>query len=213
MFYLELVASAFGAFSVYLYIRRNHWSWPVGLVQVLLFIGVFWDAKLYADMLLHVIYAVLQVYGWWVWLAVTPSTSSPATIDSRDGTPERSDGTIRIQTLSFGGHIVSVATTILMTLLYAWLLIQYTDASLPIPDSMVAALSLVAQYLLAKRYLDNWLYWIVVDVLAIGLFAYKELYLTAGLYGLFLIMACIGYVVWRRALLDTEVQREELAIP
>lgn len=196
MLMIEIVAALFGAASVYFYIVRNHWSWPVGLVQVVLYVAVFAQAKLYADMSLHVVYAGLQLYGWWAWLESRKSSTSRQLSES---TASSEPSKLPVRRLPLLGHGVSWIAIAVMTSLYAFLLSQYTDAALPVLDSLIVALSLVAQLLLAWRYLENWLYWIAVDLLGIGVFAYKSLYPTTILYTVFLVMAIVGWRTWQNA--------------
>ncbi len=204
MLTIEILAALFGAASVYFYIVRNHWSWPVGLVQVVLYVAVFAQAKLYADMLLHVVYAGLQLYGWWAWLDFDKSTKQPFPTDrtaSLENASEKQQN-ISIRRLPVMGLAITFVAIAIMTSLYAFLLSRYTDASLPILDSLIAAMSLVAQLLLAWRFLENWIFWIAVDLLAIGVFAYKTLYPTTILYAIFLVMAMLGWRAWRTAWLN-----------
>jgi nicotinamide mononucleotide transporter len=185
---LEIIAAIFGFLCVCFYIIRNVWSWPTGLVQVLLLIAVFYHAKLYADMALHVVYVGLQIFGWVAWqksLRIAPSVAAGSEA-------------IVVRSLNLRGNITCILATILLTVAFSSMLVHWTDAELPIVDSFVAAASLVAQYLLATRHLENWIYWIVVDTVGVGLFAYKELYPTAILYALFWVMAIVGLVVWNR---------------
>lgn len=205
MSYVEIVAALFGALSVYFYIVRNHWSWPVGLVQVVLYIGVFEQAKLYADMLLHFVYAGLQLYGWWAWYQ-SSKRQATSPVDSSLG----QDESLEIRELGMKGNIACIVVSLAMTTVYAILLRRFTDASSPLPDSCIAAFSLTAQMLLAWRYVDNWRYWIFVDLVAIGLFAFKELYITSILYALFLVMAIVGDRAWRSNM--NEVKRKESAV-
>lgn len=192
MLLIELVASLFGALSVYLYIVRNHWAWPIGLVQVVLFVAVFASSKLYADMILHVVYAVLQLYGWWTWSQSRFSVD--VSCDPRQAAPQQP--ALEIRRLRPLENLAAIGVVIAMTVLFASLLSRFTDASLPLPDSFIAAASLVAQMLLAWRYYESWLYWIAVDAVAIALFGYKGLAFTTGLYCVFLVMAIIGYRSW-----------------
>lgn len=201
---IEIWAAAFGALSVYCYIRRNQWSWPLGLVQVVLYVSVFAQAKLYADTLLHIAYAILQLYGWWSWYrSLTPAKLRDADVASLPlSSPQQ---LIVIRRLKPVQHLFCLAAVIAMTSIFAYLLATFTDASMPLPDSFVAAASLVAQLLLAWRFVENWPYWIAVDVVAISLFTYKALYPTSLLYAAFLAMAAIGWYKWNLA------YREQLA--
>ncbi len=179
---IEIVAAIFGFLCVALYIARSDWSWPTGLIQVLLYIVVFWQAKLYADMILHGIYVVLQVYGWWAWVSARRKDASHAKIQPR--------------TLTWRGHMLCLAITTGQTLLFTSLLSRWTDAQSPLADSFVASASLVAQCLLAWRYIENWGYWLAVNTVGVCLFASRGLVPTTILYVLFWGMAVVGFWSW-----------------
>ena len=180
---VEWIAALFGLACVWLCVRRNIWNWPVGLVQVILYAWVFFGARLYADFGLQLIYCVLQLYGWYHWLrggqrGVThelPVTRWPA----------RSAATWLV--------LSAIATGV-----EGFLLKRYTNAAFPYWDGAIAILSLLATYLLARKILENWLLWIAVDVLGIGVYFAKDLYVTAGLYAVFLCMATAGWFAWRK---------------
>ncbi|NUP72136.1 MAG: nicotinamide mononucleotide transporter [Gemmatimonadaceae bacterium] len=181
---LELAAALTGAISVWLSVRQNIWSWPTAIVNVVLYTVVFWDAKLYADMGLQVIYAVLSLYGWYQWLYGGAGRTELRVTR----TPPR---VAAILTL-----IAAAGSALLGTLLR-----HTTDAALPFMDSFLSSTSLVAQWMMTKKLLENWLVWIAVDVLYVGMFLFKGLYLTAGLYAVFLGLAVRGYLDWRRSML------------
>ena len=208
---IEIVAAIFGFLSVWFYIVRNPASWPTGLVQVLLLWSVFWNAKLYADFGLHVLYAILQIYGWWAWIKVrrrndhaggegrSSVDSSPYEGSSKSLELSTHNG-VRVRSLNWAGLAACLLAVPILTALFSSMLIRYTDATLPIWDSFIAAASIIAQCLLAARYVENWRFWIAVDIVGIGLVASKELYPTAVLYILFLVMAVWGDVAWRKSL-------------
>ncbi len=198
---LEIIAAGFGFLSVWFCIIRNSWTWPTGLVQVLLLISVFYHAKLYADMVLHVIYVGLQIFGWVTWQK-SKRISQPSNAGLE---------IVAVRSLTLRGNIACVLVTIFLTIAFSSILTLWTDAELAIADSFVAAASLVAQYLLATRYFENWIYWIVIDTFGVGLFAYKELYPTAILYAFFWGMAIVGFVAWKRAA-KNEKQNEARSI-
>lgn len=193
---LEWIAATFGFLCVACYIYRSFWAWPIGLVQVLLYVAVFLQAKLYADMLLHVVYVGLQCYGWWAWHHAAVQSATDAH-DSHADLPTSPQ--VRIRILTAPGVLAALACVVVMTIAFSLALMRWTDARLPIPDSLVAATSIVAQLLLAKRFLENWLFWIVVDIVGVGLFVSRGLYPTALLYALFGVMAAVGWLQWRRA--------------
>ncbi|MBB6050034.1 nicotinamide riboside transporter PnuC [Armatimonas rosea] len=180
---LEIVATVFGLLSVALTVRQNIWCWPTGLVQVVLYIFIFYQAKLYSDSILQVLYVVFQFYGWWHWLhGGRERTSAPVT---------------RLRPQALSGWIV---VGIIGSLLWGSVMARFTDAALPYPDAFVVVLSLVAQWLLTRKVLESWHFWIAVDVLAIGVYALKRLYLTSGLYAVFLVLAVLGLLAWKKEL-------------
>lgn len=189
MSWVELTATVFGFLCVLFTIRRSVWCWPTGLVQVSLFIIVFYDAKLYSDLLLHVVYVLLQFYGWYCWTR-----------------KDACDESLIVRSLPMpwvGGWIIA---TIAGTMVLGWAMARLTDASLPYPDAFTTTASLVAQLMLARRYVQNWGFWICVDVVAIWVYFTKELNATAILYIAFLVMAFIGLVIWTKRLRKQPMQ-------
>jgi nicotinamide mononucleotide transporter len=180
--WIEIVAAIFGLINVTLLVRRNIWNYPFGIAMVILYGFVFFEARLYSDVILQVFFLVIQCFGWWWWLA------------RRDP-----DGLVIVQRMP-PSAIVSFGTlAIFGSLTLGWIMATYTNAALPYMDATTTVLSIIAQYLLARRYLENWIVWIVVDVLAIGIYLSKGLQPTAALYGIFLILAATGYYSWRNA--------------
>ena len=180
---LELFAAVTGAVSVWLSVRQNIWSWPTAIVNVVLYAFVFHGARLYADMALQVVYAVLSVYGWYQWLHGGP------------GRAELRVTTTTPRLAAILGAIGAAGSVVLGALLH-----RGTDAALPYLDASLSSISLVAQWMMTRKLLENWLVWIAVDVVYVGMFIYKELYLTAGLYAVFLALAVRGYAEWRRSM-------------
>lgn len=178
---VEWTAAFFGLLSVGLTIREHVGCFPTGLVMVTLYIWVFYHAQLYADMGLQVVYIGLQIYGWHEWL---------------HGGPKRSELRISRTPNAALGAYLGLAAVITGGLGYS--LDRWTPAALPYWDSAITALSLVAQWMLAKKLLENWWFWIAVDVLAVGVFLAKGLYPTVGLYAVFLCMATGGFFQWRK---------------
>ncbi len=178
---IELIAASLGVLAVWLTIRQNLWCWPIGLVMVLIYSWIFYDVKLYSDMLLQGIYAVLQLYGWWQW------TRGGAQHSGR-----------QISRLGVNGLLLSLAIGAASSLLLGYAMATYTDAAAPWLDASLTAFSLVAQVWMAQKRLENWLLWIILDVIFVGLFIHKDLYLTAGLYALFTLLAVHGWRQWQR---------------
>lgn len=179
---LEFVATTTGLLSVWLTARENVWCWPIGLVNVACFFFLFYDVKLYADMTLQIFFFLLSVYGWYVWMTnrgsfkVRPSQ--------------------RLRTREAGWLAVAFVAGAAG---WGYALARFTDASIPYADAAIATLSVLAQYLLSRRVVENWYVWIAVDVLSIGMYAYKELYALAFLYAIFLGIAAAGLWSWKEA--------------
>lgn len=176
---IEIIASLSGFLCVYLLIRRNMWCWPVGLVQVSLYLIIFVEVKLYSDAILHAIYIALQLYGWHYWQRNRQQT-----------------GTIEVLNSSAQELVLWVGVALISTVALGYIMLRYTDAALPYADAFTTCASLVAQWLLSRRKLINWFFWIAVDVVAINVYLTKNLYPTALLYALFLILATIGLGQW-----------------
>lgn len=180
---IEIIATLSGLACVILTVRQNIWCWPTGLLMVSLYIVIFYRAKLYSDMGLQVVYVFLQFYGWYMWL---------------NGWPDRSP--LKVAVMPRVGYLGwSAAAAIAITAL-GWTMATLTDASLPYWDAATTVLSLIAQYLMAKKFLESWIVWISVDVMAIGIYFAKDLNLTAGLYAVFLVLATMGFFAWKRSM-------------
>ncbi len=178
-----------GALGVWLTVRQNVWCWPVGLVNVSLFVVVFFHARLYGDMALQGVYVVLCLYGWYQWLHG----------GSGHGRLEVSRAPGR---WGIGLGVAGVAFAVGFGLF----LKQRTDAALPFWDAGTTAFSLVAQWMTTRKWIENWLVWIAVDVVCVGKYLSQGLYLTAGLYATFLVLAVLGLVEWRRSLATSAVE-------
>ena len=180
---LEGAAVLFGIVSVYLSVREKIASWPTAIVNVTLYIFVFQRARLYADMALQVVYIGISVYGWYEWLHGGRG-KSPLPV---------SRGTRRLAAVLAGIGLAAAA-------LLGTLLARSTNAALPYLDATTTTTSLIAQWMMARKILENWIVWVAVDVVYIGMFLYKSLVLTAGLYAVFIVLSLMGYFQWRRTL-------------
>jgi nicotinamide mononucleotide transporter len=179
---LEWVATVAGFLCVYLLIKRSMWSFAFGLVQVSIYAWIFYEVKLYSDMILHVFYIGFQFYGWYIWRRSQDETGHVVVIP----------GSLKEYSLWITAVIVSSA-------IVGFIMTNNTDASFPYPDAFTTCASLVAQWLLSRKKLCNWLFWIVVDVVAMAIYWQKQLYPTSVLYLCFLVMATIGQIQWYKA--------------
>jgi nicotinamide mononucleotide transporter len=179
----EVLGFATGLVNVGLLVRRHILNWPLGVLNVLLLMVVFWSAGLYADAGLQIVYVVLGLYGWWAWLY---------------GGARRSRlivrATTRAEWLALAGAGVLLTAGL-------WLFLdRLTSSTVPLADAVTTALSLLATYGQTRKLVENWWLWIAADLIYIPLYGYKDLWLTAILYVAFLALCVLGLRSWRRAL-------------
>ena len=178
---VEIIAVIFSLLCVWLSIRRNVLNWLVGIIGVSAYAVLFFREKLYADLVLQAFFFVQGIYGWLVW-----------------SKSKQQDDEILVGWLSRSERIRQVFAVLLITIGWAYTLIKFTDASVPFVDAFAATTSFAANWLMARRKIESWLLWITADAVYIGLFWYKELYLSCGIYVVFLIMAVTGLLQWRQ---------------
>lgn len=178
----ETLGTIAGLLCVDLTIAESIWCWPVGIVNIALFFVMFWNAKLYAELPNYAVMFVLSLYGWREW---------------RRGGPERTE--LRITRTPPAAAVALAIIAIVSAPAIGFTLHRHTDAALPFWDSTILVLSLLAQWMMAKKLLECWTLWIAVDVLGIGVYAAKGLRMTAGLYAVFLCLAATGLWQWAKA--------------
>jgi nicotinamide mononucleotide transporter len=178
---LEIVAMLTGVAGVYLTIRQSVWCFPVGIVNVILYAFLFFSpgVRLYADALLQCIYTLLLLYGWYQWSRGRQTKIIPVNINRNTG-------------------LQLLFVVFLSTMLLGYFFRTFTDASYPWLDSFLMCASLAAQWMIAKKFIENWIVWIVVDIIYIPLYYIKHLPLTTLLYFIFLLMAINGYTEWKK---------------
>ena len=179
---LELVAFVLALAMVVCNIRVNPWAWPLAILSSLLYFGLFWDNRLYGDAALQIFFAVVAAWGWWQWL--------------RGKLPDGAALTVRA--LGARKSWIALALLALAWPATAAFLLRFTDTDVPWWDAFPTAASLLGQVLLGRKYLENWPVWLVVNVVSVGLFAYKALWLTALLYVLFAALSIVGWLRWRQ---------------
>ncbi|KXV16183.1 aminotransferase [Acetobacter malorum] len=184
---LELLSVLFSAAGVWLTGRRAVLCWPVMLVASVLYGVVFWRAHLYADTVLQGVFAALSLYGWWRWLRGV-----------------RDEGAVQVTQPPQGVMVRGVVLSLAAGVLLGGVLQTWTDDPNPLMDALLSTFSILGQVWMARRYLASWLIWLGVDVLYTGLFVVRELYLTAGLYAVFVALAVAGWVQWRAVCVITE---------
>jgi len=182
--WLEAVAVATGLLSVWYAKKENILVFPAGIVSVLIYVYICFFAKLYADMGINFFYFIMSVYGWYNW--------------SRKDQDKK---TIPISGMDSKEWILSISAFVVFFIVLSYSLTHFTDSNVPIWDSLTTAIFLVSMWLMAKKKIENWLGWIVGDIISIPLYAYKGLILTSLQFTIFLIIAVLGYLEWRRKLL------------
>jgi nicotinamide mononucleotide transporter len=175
---VEIIAVIFSLLCIWLATKRHVLNWPVGIIGVSAYLILFYQVRLYADMCLQIIFILQGFYGWYNW--------------------KRGNIDIQVSRLK-RKQIVSYSILILIfSAIWTYVLIAYTNASTPYIDAFVSSISLAANWLMAKKKIENWILWIIADVIYIMLFWYKELYLSSCVYFIFLILAIKGLIDWKQ---------------
>jgi nicotinamide mononucleotide transporter len=178
----EQLATILGLVGVGLTIRQSIWNFPIGLVQVVLSGVVFYQAKLYADMKLQGFFFIVLAYGWWHWAQ-----------------PGENRTVLPVTRMSVAGRIGCVVAGLVGAFLWGWYLYKNTDAAMPFRDAFIASFSILSQWLQARKKLENWIGWMVVNLAAIAVYWMAGLYWFAVLYALFFVLALGGHFEWLKS--------------
>jgi nicotinamide mononucleotide transporter len=181
---IELLGAILGIAYIFFSIRQNILTWPTGLLTSLLYIVVFYRSKLYADMSLQVYYVIISIYGWYFWLKGR-NTSSTGSVQVR-----KTGKKLGLKLLVVSGLIYIIILSVL----------KFTDSDIAYLDSMTTALSIIATWMLAKKYIEHWIIWIFVDLFSSGMYIYKNLWPTVILFLIYTVMAYLGYNEWKKDL-------------
>ena len=185
--FIELFGFITGAACVALLVRQNIWNWPLGLANNLVFIVLFYRTGLYADVGLQGFYIVISIYGWWSWL--------------HGG---RNHGALTVSRVKPIVGLLLVLAVATLTAILTWLLRRYTNSTVPVLDSLITALSLVAQFMMTRKWIENWPVWIMANCISVGLLIFKGLYVASALYLVYQVLCVMGLLEWRRALSASE---------
>ena len=178
--WLEIAGVISGLLCVYLAAKNVIWNWPLAIISVSIYIFIFYETNLFADMGLQFYFLVVNIYGWYYW------SQKPAT---QQKTP--------VVSVKKREALLSLAAIIAFTFLLGSLL-KHTTASYPYIDSFCTACSLIAQFFMARKVLQNWLLWVFVDIIYVGVYLFKGLHLTAVMYAIYVVIALIGYFDWKK---------------
>jgi nicotinamide mononucleotide transporter len=180
--WLEVAAFWIAIAMVFANFRVHPVAWPLAMVSSLMYALLFADSRLYGEATLQFVFIAVAFWGWWEWLRGTGA----------DGAP------LRVHRLSPRWRVLAVAATLAAWPLLGWLLDHHTDSDVPYLDALPTVGSLLGQFLLGRKLVENWLVWLAVNVVSVGLFAVKGLWLTVILYTLFAVLSVVGWRAWRR---------------
>ena len=180
---IEIFGLCAGTLSIALLIKQNIWTWPIGIAYTLASLYIFFTAKLYADFALHVFFLFMSFYGWYYWL------QGNSTFDSE--LPVRRESK---KVLAY-----SIIICVLAIILASNLFTMYTDAELPYWDNTTSILSVLAIWLQSRKKIESWVFWLIIDILSVGIYFYKDLYLYSLLYSIYVAMAFFGYATWLKS--------------
>jgi len=179
----ELFALVTGLGAVILLIRQNIWTWPIGLLYATVSVWVFYRDGLYGQLLLHVFFVGMNLYGWWYWV---------------HGGQEEGEA-LPVVRLQSQGYLIAVGCGAMGALLLGYLINAISDSAFAWPDALVTSGSFVAMYLQARKYLESWVFWFVIDIGSIALYLAADLHFYALLYLVYLGLAVAGYIEWRNS--------------
>jgi len=181
---LEASGLVFGLLCVLFLIKEKVWTWPLGIIYVLISFVIFFEAKLYADLILHVFFLFMNIYGWYYWVY--------GRVDMEKEVP--------VTTTVLPTLLMILGISVVGIFISGQLLTTFTDADLAYWDSTTSVLSVSAMWLSARKKIENWWIWLFVDILATGIYAYKGLYFYSTLYFIYIFLAIAGYRSWEKSL-------------
>lgn len=188
---IEVLGAILGILYIIFSIKQNLLTWPTGLLTSVLYVIVFFQSKFYADMGLQVYYVVISIYGWYYWLK---------------GTKKDEGKKVPVKQVSRRLWIKLSTITIVIYFTILFILIKFTDSEVPFMDSLTTAFSIIATWMLARKYIEHWLIWIFVDLFSAGLYIYKNLWATSILFIIYTFMAAVGFYQWKK---DLKLQKIE----
>jgi nicotinamide mononucleotide transporter len=183
----EVLAVVLAVVYLVLAIRQNIWCWAAAAISTLLYLYIMFEARLYMESVLQLFYLAMAAYGWRQWRR------------GGEGGTE-----LAVSTWPWRAHVVAVASVLLLVVISGELLTRHSDAALPFLDSLTTWGAVVATFMVARKILENWIYWFVIDAVSIVLYLNRDLYFTAALFGGYLVMIVVGYRSWRASMLEEQ---------
>jgi len=179
----EALAVVLAIAYLVLAIRQNAWCWAAAAASTLLYLFIMYHSRLYMQSLLQLYYLAMAAYGWYNWRR-----------------PQPTGGELPVTTWPLRFHALAIGSVLLLAFISAGLLQRFSDAALPFLDAFTAWGAVVTTFMVARKILENWLYWFVIDGVSIGLYLDRELYITVALFAAYLVMVAIGYRSWRSSM-------------
>ncbi len=186
--WIELSGLVSGLIYLYFSINEKIWLWPLAIATSVFYIFIYFNSKIYADMGLQFYYVAISIYGWYQW--------------SKKETNKANNKLVISKTPLNLWLLITLATMVLFAIM-SLILIKYTDSPVPYIDAFTTSASIVATWMLARKLIEQWLWWIVIDAVSIGLYIYRELYLTVILFIVYTLLAILGYIKWKKQLSKT----------
>ena len=183
---IEIIGAVIGLIYLYFEFIASKWLWPVGVIMPVVYIWILLQSKFYADMGVNVYYFFASIYGWIYW---NKHKNSEQGILPITNTPKR-----------YIFPLIIIGT--LLFAFIAFILVKYTDSPVPYGDSFTTALSILGMWLLAKKHVEQWWFWFVVNIFSCALYAWKGLYTTSILFGIYSIISVLGYFKWKKMMLN-----------
>lgn len=184
---LEIIGTLVGLVYLWLEYRASIYLWIASIIMPAIYIFIYYKAGLYADFGINIYYLLVAIYGWVVWKTGFSFTGRRV-----------QNGELPITRAPRRAWAVALVSFLVAQFSIAWILVNHTDSTVPWADSFTTALSIVGMWMLARKYIEQWWVWCVVDVACSALYIYKELYFTAVLYAVYAIIAIFGYYKWKR---------------
>ena len=192
--WLEILGTMVGLIYLYLELKASIYLWLVSVVMPAIYMFVYFQHGLYADFGIQIYYLLAAIYGFAVW---------------RFG-KKREEKVLPITYTPVRNYAYLTISLLVLWALIAWILLTFTNSTVPFWDSFTTATSIVALWMLAHKYIEQWLVWVVVDAMYVGLYIYKDIYFTSGLYTLYTLIAVVGYLRWKKMMRNTPIAQSPM---
>lgn len=187
----EMLAVFLSVSYILLAIKQNLWSWVAAFFSTLIYSILFFDASLLMDSALNIFYLVMAVYGWYSW---------------KYGNIKAQNEQLKITTYGITNNFKIIGILILISILLGYIMANYTSADFAYLDTFTTVFAVFATYMLAKKVLENWIYWVVIDTVSIYIYIQKGFYLTAVLFAIYTVLACVAYIQWKKEYKNLELK-------